>query len=798
MKKFFLILIFFSFQCFSFAQQAGDKIQNTSLNVDLVEKLFLEKLNQYRASQNLSTLTTDAILKKAAEDQAKYQQKIGKLTHFQDNNPKKYSQSDRVLFYNGTHDLTGENCIMIYIGVPMQDKGGPVVTVETYQQAAEALFTGWKNSPPHHQNMITKHYETSGLGFAFNTKTGQLYAAQVFGTRAFVPPSNGLTYNNHTQGIKEYEEKACNCFQGVEFLSAWLANYTQVKGDSVFITSTSLEAMQRLFVNADDGMAIDIVYRDQFNCGLNHNIHGSTVFDGYLLPPVYKADLFKRNRHAKYNAMFSFVCRIPAAAIKPGMQVNTVLIKKGRACSYSYPVEGISEMLPNILVDPRWSFYEGRLQKGHVAFSKQIEFPFEQNSADPYVSDVVLLARLISQFDGAIKKINVTTYSSIEGNAQGNEKLQNKRLEVIRKIIDQNLLVQAEVVSTARENWDLFYKQIKDTEWEAVFAGKSQDETRKIINKNIQDNYIKQWLEEQRVARVELVIDQEYDDETKPSLLHIPLYDAINKGDSVQARVAFTKLIRAFSKGEIPIDRLNVVDIPMERKFVHLVSNAVAAKILLGDIFGYNGVEGDEKSLAYIDEAFKKFPDFVPLKFNRLVWFTHLFYHGIIRDVNAFAQLEAEIKKFEKSGDVDSKTYESLLFNYYLTGSLFYYNNILYAKAYECLGNTKPFLLKGQLKEQEILNVAKYFNQFFDYETSVALLEDGLKRFPDNNDILFLYISTGIFHADTQNQKLDFYYAKVDLYRQRKKAEFCKWIETNYQLIREDGFKERFCKDCSH
>lgn len=186
MKKVFFALAFCLAQAIPFAQTATDKIDTGNVNFDLVEQLFLEKLNQYRKSLSLPTLTVSAVLKLAAADQALYQQKTKKLSHFQETNSRKYSPLDRIYYYKGKYPLAGENTLFTWIGVPVYNKNtGKTKLLQTYQDAADGLFEQWKTSPTHHHTMVGPGFESTGLGFAFDSKERKLYAVQVFaGTKA--------------------------------------------------------------------------------------------------------------------------------------------------------------------------------------------------------------------------------------------------------------------------------------------------------------------------------------------------------------------------------------------------------------------------------------------------------------------------------------------------------------------------------------------------------------------------------------------------------------------------------------
>ena len=182
------LLVFFLISCSFFSQNVNSTIDLSKINFDLLESAFSQKLNALRKEKDCTELPADPILKKAGKDQADYMLKNKLLTHSQTKKEKETPQK-RVFYYKGTHDQIGENCIQIYLQKPMTTKyNRKPFTVTTYAEAAEALYQGWKNSPKHYANMITKAYDVQGLGFAFGKDDNVSFIAIVC-TRWISPKS---------------------------------------------------------------------------------------------------------------------------------------------------------------------------------------------------------------------------------------------------------------------------------------------------------------------------------------------------------------------------------------------------------------------------------------------------------------------------------------------------------------------------------------------------------------------------------------------------------------------------------
>jgi uncharacterized protein YkwD len=167
------LLIFFN----GLAQTATDLIDLDKVNYDLIENLFLKKLNAHRESLGIKALIADPILKKAAQDQAEFNTLKKSLSHRQPDKGKE-TAGDRIVFYKGKSERWGENVIKIMVR-RINKKEPAKGKRKTYEETATQLFEDWKSSKGHYTNMIGKEYKKQGFA-AVVTSNGELYGTQVF------------------------------------------------------------------------------------------------------------------------------------------------------------------------------------------------------------------------------------------------------------------------------------------------------------------------------------------------------------------------------------------------------------------------------------------------------------------------------------------------------------------------------------------------------------------------------------------------------------------------------------------
>ncbi|MCB0409176.1 MAG: hypothetical protein KDD29_03095, partial [Flavobacteriales bacterium] len=102
-----------------FGQKAHDNINLKKINTSFLVQLIEEKINEERAQKDQYALKQDPILKLAAADQSDYILKGGRVVHDQ-NNKKKATPFDRVVFYEGLINEVGENCMQTALGAKVK------------------------------------------------------------------------------------------------------------------------------------------------------------------------------------------------------------------------------------------------------------------------------------------------------------------------------------------------------------------------------------------------------------------------------------------------------------------------------------------------------------------------------------------------------------------------------------------------------------------------------------------------------------------------------------------------------
>jgi hypothetical protein len=683
---------------------------------------------------------------------------------------------------------------MTYVFQPFTDPATKKnTTVYTYKQLAHQLFTAWKNSPPHYANMIDPLYKNAGLAIKLSANQRVLYAAQVFGSTRYVPPHNGLVYRDSTYGVKEMNAGGCRGFGDNDFLTRILSSYLLRQGDTVYQYYQKENILREIITGPKDGIALDLVYKSQFKCMEEDMLHPSSVFDGYMMKPVYRDQLFKGDLY-KGADFLSYLGTLPRNADKGDMQINTILIQNGQACRYSYPVAVEAAILDEIPITPQWCKMVGKLNSADAVVEKDYEIPFEKSekvSNDKYFDK---LKQLLKVYDGAITDIEITAYSSVEGNEANNLMLQNSRSLFLENLIRAGLKQNVTVNRVAKENWALMYRQLRESGLTTLFSDTTKEGIRIGINERMYEPTVENWLNQQRVANVRIRIKKKVTDDMEVKYMPIAIEDALLREDTIQAHIAYSRMISAFQEGKLNSWYLTAVEIPLQEKNLPLISNYLAALLLEEDVFSLGNFS--LRYYNYIEAARKKFSSFKPLAFNLCIYKTSNYFRGLVTDIPGFQRAELEILSFKNDPQIDTAIRNHLMYNYYLTASLVYEQQRMYKEMYTAFEKVKPFLLNASLTATEVKDIVLYFNYFFKLNESIELLEKYQGKYPEDEDLIYLYVTTGALYNTGLNYHMDNFYKQLDILAAKNKPRLCKYLNENYQLIREEELEKKICKYC--
>ena len=231
---------------------------------------------------------------------------------------------------------------------------------------------------------------------------------------------------------------------------------TVIQHDSVYIMLNDVRWFQELFTGKNDGIAIDLVQQEQYACGQPSVKPVSFSHRGFLLPPVYRNELFRRTRVSPDGMTLTGVGKLPPGFRSENVEPNYLILENRNLCQYTAVVnldyQGWKLLRMGLYYD---TLSREVLTEKFKELSKTIHavVPFEKDKAEYKPADIQPLVDSLRMTDYAITSIQIRAYTSVEGSLERNIELQNQRAQSMINILQgyQSEKIQAEV--SAMENW---------------------------------------------------------------------------------------------------------------------------------------------------------------------------------------------------------------------------------------------------------------------------------------------------------------------------------------------------------
>lgn len=775
----------------------------TDLDTELLEEKLLETTNAYRQENDLPTLATDNILKLAAKDQARYIKAVKKLTHEQMFTGKK-TLEERVSSHDGTFGFLIENLAL----VPIQ---------ESYEAQARAIFSYWKNrlEDDHLNNSM---HALMGTFFVFDPDENALYVAQVLAGKPF-EAFDGLQVVTDAYSLQPFEAGTCQSVISNPYLSIDLPIHLRMFGSSIYLEYHDKAVLQEMISENRDGLAIDIIHKDQFKCDGEIDLYPSPVHDGFLLEPVFSKELYRNNQHPDTNRLYTYLGKVPASLDQKNLQLNVVLIKNNRACEQVYPVAIPFSDLPLFRINPIWAFSKDetvqpiqvaavehikRSASKVISSTENLQLQFDKSSISFFPGEWEKVNQFINKHKEQIDSIQVLAYSSIEGSTANNLVLQRERADTIKAALEQLGVDSLKIRTQAAENWDLFYRQVLGTAWESFIQMDTKQVKQKLKEPGA-EKALSPLLTEQREAQVFVYYQQRRNgafspyetastsDDAKTKLKN--LQTAINQEKTDKALRLQEDLIRLFLEFKVNLSDLLKINIPVTPKNKWLLSNALSF-----ELFFKKNIRTDEAYINRIKEIQALAPLDLSLQFNYLGYAVrYLYEEGTpLEDPESLNAAILQLYDRQETGiqyQNIERTLDRLMVNFHLAAVDYYFHQRRYSDRNASMLAIQDFFSQEDISEAEALSLTRFFNRNYYLDWSLETMRPYLDREEASEDLLFTYFQT--FSIWKGGEREAPYYELLEQCLTKNPRRLCQWLKTYFQLQRDEKIRKIFCESCN-
>lgn len=796
MFKYLLSILIIIISIKGFSQKPTDDVMLDNFHPEFFAELLHNKVNNYRRTNGVNPLEEDQDLFLAAQDQAEFIIKEGRLTHDQPIK-KKATPFNRVIFYDGMHGKVTENVFQFVLGTRVRIPGSRKSTlIKSYEKIADYIFNEWKDAKDGASILLSKDFFRISTAFAIDQKSKTFSVVQLYGSEPFNLPT-GVKPTKDDYKILPYDKTKCGELERkYGYLPQLMSDNIFFKDGQIYFYFHDLETMKGVIDNSGDGIALDIITRDQFACEKGNSFYPSEVHQGILLPPVTKSYIFGKNELEQDGQLQISLGPIPEFVDTNNTEFNLLMIQEGCLCQTivynSLGGENLSSLDLHFLMDTL------SVSRAADSVMNRLNFtiPFKRNKAEFSNEDIKPFLDSLSLNRYDLKKIEVIAYSSIEGNKKGNEIIQKKRANSILNAIKHYKLQDVETIIKTEENWDGFYESIKGSPYEAELKKYSKEELRKLVNSDSLDYNLEPYLEDQRKAKVILTVEKIFMDEALFKVLPQKFEKAINEKDYKKAKIYQSVMLNNTENGKISKDVIINTKIPHLKGTVPLINNQIAFRWFHTKTTNQDSLlkylRRDIKTLLLID------PENSYLQYNLLVIRLLLWSNKFSREKDP-KYLLREIKSVVSNSKIEKWQTNRLILNYNLIAADFYYENKKFKERENALNEVRKILFASKLDRNQTFRIANYFMFQMRIDWAIDLMKPWAKKTNIDEEFLFTFLTVAIYNKEKvpQEEYVEFMRRAKDMNKER----FCKLFgfpNMSFQLLKDIPVKEMYCKTCNN
>jgi len=565
----------------------------------------------------------------------------------------------------------------------------------------------------------------------------------------------------------------------------------------IYFTTSNKQWFFKLITGPQDGVTADIVSKDQFDCKATLPPDNS-VNKGFVLPPVYTAELKKNLQEIAPGYFTVKIGRIHPSLAKKELEGNLVIVKNGVVCKYTsfvdiprsrwalLPLGLYTDTLLNVDVT------DDTAKKVQNFYTKKLQFsiPFQKGKTTYNTSDLQPLYDSLQLKDYSIKSISIRAWSSVEGATQINNQLQKQRAQSIIKALQQFQSPEITTTITSSENWIEFYDDMAGSPFKELASLAKEDVKKKLLDKALL-NQVETYLSNHRKAVITIYLNKRTGlEKTNADTLLARFRKAIADKKPAEASIVQDAIFERVANGKLPEDYIDELEIPNEKIFSDLMNNQVSYKLLLNLTYEYEALEE-------LKEIEKVAPANGRVKYNICVLNFHFWqYDSTQVQPAAFLKYINDLPKF----GINASLVKRMLINYNIVMCGLYMYQYNYTAKDKTLEYIRDNYSAISLSDADILALARYLCYYSQCDWAESLLEKRVHKLDVDENLLFYYLNLKLFEptsfATDPVRKAALNAININGRR------FCRFFNSSekdgasFQLLRYDELRKLYCESC--
>lgn len=707
-----------------------------NFNIDELPTILVRELNKFRIKNGLDTFEVNQVLINASAIDGKTFSKSGVAKV----DPEKVKKN--LVKAGGTKK--GEEVTML---APVSKGRDNYKTAEV----AKVIWTRWENNKKDKEILVKAQYMLIGINCVMQKDGKKVVATAVFGgydsfnTGAKMKKELAVPFNTKSKKLLTPDAKSCKTcekWKNYDILQKGL----KVENGKIYLEYANLKDLKRLLKKTKDGLAVDVVQRSQYEKAdyniVDNNFQNKGIMQKIITKDnVFAKNLIKPDPKAKKKVKINKL-RLEMGKFNPKItgpyELNLIVVQDGHVCktvTRSYLEKGDQESSTPVGIIPADSTvglkppFEPKSESSILNFN----IPFEKNKSEFKPEDIAPFIKALNEPDFMIDGLYIYAFSSIEGDANSNAKLQRKRAESVTKVLQSMQKNKITPNIETKDSWNLFELEMEDGKYaDLVKMGKEKAIKKINSNKSLVEE-LEPVLAKQRFAQMVMDVTYDITGDKEQKFTTVSFARALKANKLPQAykimEYAFSqKLNKKYTE-----DVMDSLKIPNDPKYINMLNNRAYYNYLANSSIVDEDDYLEFKKLEKLDAT----NDIV--RFNRI--FCSIKIDSTIGTKEQQGKMQQEIDALYKT-KVKKKLVDGLNieWQFKIIESL---DTVEEAEAQieACINKIKGFYNFKEASWQNALKLAYVFTRGKDYKFSSTVLEPFLKVEKVSEDLLFSYIS---------------------------------------------------------
>ena len=756
----------------------------------LLDSIIIDQINSILYERDCEPLQSRQLMFSVANEQSEY---MAMMANEDPNAKLKLPVGDRLQTFGGSSEAI-EITAKINVVKGKQPMG--------YFQMAEELVFRWMSNSKLAAMFESVNYQYIGVSSHIDADGKRVYVSVVLGNfRSFNEGMRNrdqlkVPYLVKNGGLDVYDPEVCKRVNRMTNLHEF-RDALVVEGREVYIDMESAKPLQKLLRNKNDALALDILQKEQYACGLERNIIDYNRFNrGVLTKQCKSKKLFKKNLAAKAGnpkAIKAKVADLPPEVNLDNSEINLLIVQDGAVCasvqkSFIYPIKGTYKNTVKLLADT--ISINSRFGYKPVPDSADLEFvvPFKGNKAEYDESDIEPFLEALDQPDFNILNMSITAYSSVEGSDSVNRNLQQRRAESIVKALKKRQMDSTETEIVTDYNWDDFVTDIRPTKYSYLSRLTIEQVQDTIAKKNLAKE-LEPILQKHRFARIQMRIVYDITGANERPFVARKFAEACDSSDRSLALSIQKFVMRRILTGKYPAEALNDLRIPTTPEFAGLAMNDLWMRHRLGQI---KDLELKEK----VAELAASNPYNEYIAFNDILMQIN-YPDGLFKDLGS--RLQSGVERLY-STTLRKETVDKLNLRLQLR-TISEVDSVTHVRSIKtaCVDRIKKIVdVKTETMENS-LKLAELFLDNKDYMLTIKTLEPWVAS-TTNMQILLTYVSLcSLFENQMHTAAFDSAMSRI---RELEPETYCKLLSGkgegfSLRVFENENVKSDYCKTCA-